>query len=334
MKTAVCLAIAAALAVQATPLVAHRDIDVDSLDSVPDPTVDTDTTIHYDLAVELEDSAERTACQPQPQGKGPRPKKDTPEAFVDFAEFSVLAWTAWIPKLYLPTFQNLKASNSARAYMGYTQLDRYDPAACAAKCDAMKGCHSKPLPRTAYLKTRQRGPSTLGRLTKENLPPQASTSTLSARPSSSPARDAPTRPPPPTSSAPSGGGLSAGPTPTTSASGAMTSTSSSPAPTDTCASSLISAPRAPPAPASSRPGRPKQARSDKVGYVDVGCRELYEERILGAGNGVVRPRIRQAAPHVYDLEVIGRSLPQILITSPTCSQTPLSQCPSSRRTLC
>lgn len=160
MKTAIYLAIAAALAVQATPLVAHRDIDVDSLDSVPDPTVDTDTAIHYDLAVDLEDPAERTACQPQPQGKGPRPKKDTPEAFVDFAEFSALAWTAWIPKFYLPTFQNLKASNSARAYMGYTQLDRYDPAACAAKCDAMKGCHSKlfpHIPRAHSKKTKVEG---------------------------------------------------------------------------------------------------------------------------------------------------------------------------------
>ena len=161
MKTSAFVAAVAALAVRATPLVARQEIDFDLLDSVPDPiivTVDVltpATTITYDLAAataaalagplghkrDLEGLlSKRTACEPQLEGKGPKPEEDSPEAFVDFAEFAVLAKAAQVPAGYKQTFINLKGSNSAYAYMGYTQLDEYNPATCAAKCDAIKGC--------------------------------------------------------------------------------------------------------------------------------------------------------------------------------------------------
>lgn len=66
-----------------------------------------------------------TACNPQPTGAGPVPTDDTPEAFLAYPEFSTKATTAPTPNGYYNTFEDLKASNNAYGYMGYTLLDSY-----------------------------------------------------------------------------------------------------------------------------------------------------------------------------------------------------------------
>lgn len=158
MKPATYLPVLGALAVNATPLQARQAIDFDLIDSAPDPTVVTldvlapATTVHFDLPAATEEAVslplnekrslvtKRAACDPQPEGHGPAPEEDTPEAFVDFEEFADVANGASVPSGYKQTFKNLKGSNSAYAYMGHTLLEEYDPAVCAANCDAIDGC--------------------------------------------------------------------------------------------------------------------------------------------------------------------------------------------------
>lgn len=169
MKPATYLPVLGALAINATPLHARQAIDFDLIDSAPDPTVVTldvlapATTVHFDLPAATEEAvslplnekrslvAKRAACDPQPEGHGPAPEEDTPEAFVDFEEFADAANGASVPSGYKQTFKNLKGSNSAYAYMGHTLLEEYDPAACAAKCDAIDGCSgTSSLPSTRH----------------------------------------------------------------------------------------------------------------------------------------------------------------------------------------
>ncbi|KAJ9644470.1 hypothetical protein H2199_003433 [Coniosporium tulheliwenetii] len=45
-----------------------------------------------------------------------------------------------VPSGYTNTFTNLKASNNAYGYMGFTTLKTYDSNACASKCNAIMGC--------------------------------------------------------------------------------------------------------------------------------------------------------------------------------------------------
>ncbi|THX57875.1 hypothetical protein D6D06_03446 [Aureobasidium pullulans] len=79
-------------------------------------------------------------CKPQPLGAGPAPKEDTPEAFLAYPEFSTKANAASTPSGYYNTFKDLKASNNAYGYMGYTVLSEYSTDICASKCDAIEGC--------------------------------------------------------------------------------------------------------------------------------------------------------------------------------------------------
>jgi len=79
-------------------------------------------------------------CSPQPTGAGPIPSPDTASSFLSYAPFAAAASSAPTPSGYLNTFTNLKASNSAYGYMGYTTLDTYSSAACAAECDTRVGC--------------------------------------------------------------------------------------------------------------------------------------------------------------------------------------------------
>lgn len=84
--------------------------------------------------------AKRDACSPQPTGAGPVPSLDTASSFLSYAPFAAAASSASTPSKYLNTFTNLKASNSAYGYMGYTALDTYSSEACATECDNRVGC--------------------------------------------------------------------------------------------------------------------------------------------------------------------------------------------------
>jgi hypothetical protein len=81
-------------------------------------------------------------CSEQPLGAGPIPSPDTPEAFLAMEEISNAANNAPVPAGYVNKFKNLKGSNNAVAYLGYTTLDTYDTQACADSCTEKQGCSS------------------------------------------------------------------------------------------------------------------------------------------------------------------------------------------------
>lgn len=81
-------------------------------------------------------------CNAQPLGAGPVPQPDTPEAFTASPAFSSAALGAQTPSGYKQVFQNLDAAYSGYSYITYSNLNSYDTAACAAVCDAYKGCSS------------------------------------------------------------------------------------------------------------------------------------------------------------------------------------------------
>lgn len=158
----------------AAPAPIPQDIDFDLVDSLPNPTYSvatgaTEQIVTYDpVAVlsaaqtqitsnvasaaitetssvaDLASLAKRSACAAQPTGAlyAPTVTKDTPAAFTNNPAFASIALNATVPSGYVQRFSNLKASNNAYGYMGYTTLDSYDTNACAAKCNAINGCSS------------------------------------------------------------------------------------------------------------------------------------------------------------------------------------------------
>ncbi|KAI7238009.1 hypothetical protein KC330_g2866 [Hortaea werneckii] len=87
-------------------------------------------------------------CAPQPDGYGPVPTSDTDSDFLAFSPLHSLAQAAptKIPSTecteYTQVFKDLDGAVSAQSYMGLYTLDSYDPAQCAAKCDAAELCTS------------------------------------------------------------------------------------------------------------------------------------------------------------------------------------------------
>jgi len=78
----------------------------------------------------------------QPTGAGPVPSPDTASAFLANAAISSIAVNAPTPSGYVSAFTNLQAENNAYGYMGYTLLNSYDTAACAAQCNTIAGCQA------------------------------------------------------------------------------------------------------------------------------------------------------------------------------------------------
>lgn len=158
---------ALAALVSASPLVARQEIDIDALKAAPDPTIVTvtagapQTTAAYNLASATAEAVanpsdldkrqfdalvgapliqKRAACDPQRLGFGPAVTPDTAEAFLAFDEFKTTAEGASAPSGYEQTFVNLQASNSAYGYLTYTEIESYDTALAASKCDGIVGC--------------------------------------------------------------------------------------------------------------------------------------------------------------------------------------------------
>ncbi|KAG9669588.1 hypothetical protein KCU99_g6796, partial [Aureobasidium melanogenum] len=67
---------------------------------------------------------------------------DTPAEFLSYTGYSDLALNAVTPPGYTNTFTNLQASSSADGYGGYTTLDSYDVASCAAQCTSRANCRA------------------------------------------------------------------------------------------------------------------------------------------------------------------------------------------------
>ena len=88
------------------------------------------------------------ACAPQPDGYGPVPTPDTPSAFLAFSQLHASASAAptVVPSSdgtqYTQVFRDLNGATSAQSYLGLYTLQKYDTAACAAKCDCTELCTS------------------------------------------------------------------------------------------------------------------------------------------------------------------------------------------------
>ncbi|KAI1814990.1 hypothetical protein GGS20DRAFT_366906 [Poronia punctata] len=153
--------------VGASPLERRQLLDFAALDAAPDPTsilvpIDaTPFTVSFDLPAATQAAVNaplfndavvskryvdalvrRTSddCAPLDQGKGPIPEPDTAQAFLAYEEFSVTAISAPLPSGYYQTFKNLKASNSAYGYSGFSTLDTYDTEECARRCNNIDSC--------------------------------------------------------------------------------------------------------------------------------------------------------------------------------------------------
>ncbi|KAM0143024.1 hypothetical protein ACHAO1_000858 [Botrytis cinerea] len=149
----------------ATPV--PQDIDFAMVEAAPDPVTTgppvgvTAQSVTYDAStaivaatqavasqsVAISDAAnapkiKRTACQAQPAGAtgAPAYTPDSPSAFLGNPGFSDAASAASTPAGYTQSFRNLKASNNAYGYMGFTTLETYDSELCASKCSDINGC--------------------------------------------------------------------------------------------------------------------------------------------------------------------------------------------------
>lgn len=82
-------------------------------------------------------------CSVQPASvyTGPVPANDR-NSFLEYQPFADAANSASTPAGYTRSFVNLKASNNALKYMGFTQLPTYDTTSCAEKCSDISGCNS------------------------------------------------------------------------------------------------------------------------------------------------------------------------------------------------
>ncbi|KAI1422734.1 hypothetical protein F5Y12DRAFT_717077 [Xylaria sp. FL1777] len=147
----------------ASPLQPRQLLDFALLDAAPQPTIHSVSideqphTVVYDLpaatqaavadplpvqAVTKRGLAARTddSCTPLPLGAGPVPVPDTADAFLAYSDFTTEASSAIVPDGYYQTFGNLKGSNSAYGYSGFSTLDSYDTVECARRCDGIQSC--------------------------------------------------------------------------------------------------------------------------------------------------------------------------------------------------
>lgn len=117
---------------------AGATIDVIPIDK--DELVEELTTLRVKREV-----AEVCKLFPEPEGRGPKPTDDTPEAFLAWPEFSTAAKQASTPdptSLYKSTFVNWDGSTHQNGYLGLHTISEYDPKICEAKCNEKEGCVS------------------------------------------------------------------------------------------------------------------------------------------------------------------------------------------------
>lgn len=87
-------------------------------------------------------SAVCSGGSPQPSGYGPVSRPDTAAAFAANPVYGRTAKRASTPEGFTEVFTNLNASSSDYGYLGYTTLESYDTASCAAQCQAITDCYS------------------------------------------------------------------------------------------------------------------------------------------------------------------------------------------------
>lgn len=80
-------------------------------------------------------AVDNSGCTVQPA------EDDTSDIFLANTEFSDAALAASTPAGYSKSFEDLKGSNNAMGYMGYSLLKTgYDTETCASRCNAITGC--------------------------------------------------------------------------------------------------------------------------------------------------------------------------------------------------
>lgn len=89
------------------------------------------------------DKVKRNACSPLPTGVvGLVAPNSTVSDFMASEQIVDAALGALTPTNYTQVYQNMNGSTSAYYYMGYTLMNSYDVATCAAKCSGMNLCQS------------------------------------------------------------------------------------------------------------------------------------------------------------------------------------------------
>jgi hypothetical protein len=77
-----------------------------------------------------------------PQGSGPVPDHDTPEAFLGYDVFGKAAVAATAPSGFTRVFYNAKAAIESPDYLTYYELKSYDVSACEEYCDITDHCNT------------------------------------------------------------------------------------------------------------------------------------------------------------------------------------------------
>ncbi|PBP19023.1 hypothetical protein BUE80_DR010095 [Diplocarpon rosae] len=161
------------LAFAALALAAPRPqaIDIDAVDALPNPKVDTAPSnvtaetvpiVPVASAVKIADASVTDVaqtkgkrenlnkrdgnCAVQPAGTGPRisTPDDSADSFLKWQPFkdnaAAAALPTNVPQGYSPAFSNLEGSTQTVSYLGFETIDKYDPVTCASYCDQLDGC--------------------------------------------------------------------------------------------------------------------------------------------------------------------------------------------------
>lgn len=162
MKSGIFLAVVAGLASAAPQVEKRQFIDFAAVVDDLVPTV-TETpglktqTVHYDPTAAISSAAAEVSQDPLPQKKrglearsacDPEPTiantynldVSSPSAFQNDPNAAAAANAASIPSGYTRNFKALTSTVVGYGYLGYQQINSYDPQQCATRCNALSGC--------------------------------------------------------------------------------------------------------------------------------------------------------------------------------------------------
>lgn len=110
--------------------------------AMSDTPLTTAESEHITAIVKRDASSVCSGGTPQATGSGPVSSPDTAAAFAANPVYGQKAVAAPVPAGYTQVFKNLTGSSSDYGYLGYSTLTSYDTNTCAARCSAIKNCHS------------------------------------------------------------------------------------------------------------------------------------------------------------------------------------------------
>lgn len=150
--------------VSAFPAASPQELDFDAISALPPAPTYTMSAAARSQSIEIDtasimssvyqaiatrsasdmtvDKVKRDACSPLPTGVASIAANQTVNDFMANEQIIDAAISALTPDGYEQVFQNMNGSTNAYYYLGYTLLDSYDTASCAAKCSSTKLCQS------------------------------------------------------------------------------------------------------------------------------------------------------------------------------------------------